>query len=267
MRLISFAVISLLAITVSAHKPKRSSSVKYARQHDQDLVQKKIQELTEAYQEQQEVIFKIGELEEMEQEELGARVKMEGLANRLTEEHLLGDEKRNLKKLYASAEEGWKKIYDALILKQRQLKDVKQQRDNTEIKLFTLEENQKQMDKYNAENRDQMQVSPGTCYNKKILARQSIEACRDAENLLAASFDIENDISKPTEVMFKSKGPEESVFGQTREEFVDSRNKHVDKMEFMQRYCTHTKELQITLGWQPLSSRVGEVFKSFRENL
>ncbi|KAH9263549.1 hypothetical protein BASA83_013071 [Batrachochytrium salamandrivorans] len=233
MKLISFAVISLLAITVSAHKPKRSSSVKYARQHDQDLVQEKIQELTEAYQ-QQEVIFNIGGLEEMEQEELGARIGRK---------------------------------YDALILKQRQLKDVKQQRDNTEIKLFTLNENQKQMDEYNSENRDQMQVSPGTCYNKKILEKQSIEACRDAENLLAASFDIENDISKLTEIMFKSKGPEESVFGQTREEFVDSRNKHVDKMEFMQRYCTHTKELQITLGWQPLSSRVGEVFKSFRENL
>ncbi|KAH6578939.1 hypothetical protein BASA60_003476 [Batrachochytrium salamandrivorans] len=81
MKLISFAVVSFLAITVSAQPPIDSAS-NSALQHDQEVLDK-IQELTTAHEAQKELVLELGNLEKLEQMEQETSLAMKKLGEEL----------------------------------------------------------------------------------------------------------------------------------------------------------------------------------------
>ncbi|KAH9244507.1 hypothetical protein BASA81_018086 [Batrachochytrium salamandrivorans] len=76
MRLISFAVISLLAITVSAQPPLSTSA-------DKSVIEQKIQDLWAVYPAQHELVLKLEEPGKAEQEEQVIRSVMKDIEEQL----------------------------------------------------------------------------------------------------------------------------------------------------------------------------------------
>ncbi|KAH6566563.1 hypothetical protein BASA50_008859 [Batrachochytrium salamandrivorans] len=262
MKLISFAVISLLAITVSAQKPTRPSTADDAPQSDQKLIRDKLQELTAAHPEQQKLILKLGGLEEMEEKELEARLQMEGLESILERNYLLGDEKSKTKTLYATAKNDWKKANDALMFKQKQLKEATDKRDGMEIKISILEENIEQKTEQDAHNRDQTKASPGSRSYREILQNQIDVAFRDADDLFAANKAINEGIYRIGDVIHRAEESKKNPTRKLRDNFREPHQRLTGMMKSTQGQCVYTRELQVELGWQTLSSRVGGMYWS-----
>ncbi|KAH9250021.1 hypothetical protein BASA81_012214 [Batrachochytrium salamandrivorans] len=164
MRLISFAVISLLAITVSAQPPLSTSA-------DKDVITHKIQELWAAHQEQHKVVLKLEEPGKAEQEEQAI--------------------KPGLEKHYAESVDDLEKAEDAVTAKQEQLDEAIDQRYDMEVKLNILEENLERKTEQDAKDKGKTGASPSLSPHRDILQEQMNEASQDADDLLIVYSDIE----------------------------------------------------------------------------
>ncbi|KAH9264632.1 hypothetical protein BASA83_011884 [Batrachochytrium salamandrivorans] len=89
MRLISFAVISLLAITVSAQPPPNTFAADDAPQCDKDVIMHKIRELATAHKAQQELIKTLENPGKAEQEEQIIKSVMKEIEEQLKRTDLL----------------------------------------------------------------------------------------------------------------------------------------------------------------------------------
>ncbi|KAH6588919.1 hypothetical protein BASA50_010406 [Batrachochytrium salamandrivorans] len=171
MKLISFAVISLLAITVSAHPPPSTSAANDAPQCDTDVITQKIRELTAVQQAQQELITKLKVPGKAEQEEQAIKSKAES----------------------------------AQIPKKKQLDEAGEQRYCIEVKLNILEENLERKTEQDAKSKSKTEVSPGSSSHRDILQNQIDETFHDASDLSAANHGIKEGVDKLNDVIKRMK--------------------------------------------------------------
>ncbi|KAH9245236.1 hypothetical protein BASA81_017286 [Batrachochytrium salamandrivorans] len=158
MKLVSFAVISILAITVSAQIPTRLFSFKYALQRDQSQIHDKIEKLEEDYIAQQDLVIELGGLEKLEQEERKYKSMIDDIEKELKSGDLSGAEELEMEKDYEEIKKKWKKANLALVTKKNKLTAAADERDDTEIKIFILKENiELQLEQ---DDKDQGQIEP-----------------------------------------------------------------------------------------------------------
>ncbi|KAH6585469.1 hypothetical protein BASA61_006816 [Batrachochytrium salamandrivorans] len=162
MRLISFAVISLLAITVSAQPPLSTSA-------DKDVIEQKIQDLWAVYPAQHELVLKLEEPGKAEQEEQVIRSVMKDIEEQLQRKDLSEGEIWDLQKHYAGSMDDLKKAQSAQIPKQQQLEEARNQRYDTVIKLGILEENLKREAEPDAKDKSKMDASSSLSPHRDIL--------------------------------------------------------------------------------------------------
>ncbi|KAH6580590.1 hypothetical protein BASA50_008855 [Batrachochytrium salamandrivorans] len=262
MKLVSFAVISILAITVSAQIPTRLFSFKYALQRDQSQIHDKIEKLEEDYIAQQDLVIELGGLEKLEQEERKYKSMIDDIEKELKSGDLSGAEELEMEKDYEEIKKKWKKANLALVTKKNKLTAAADERDDTEIKLFILEENQERRMEQDAHSRGQTKASPGPSSPRDILTKQIAEAYQDAADLFDANADIRKGIYELYSIKERAKDPKKGLeLGQIRCKFVDSYNKLYDEMVVVERRCAHAKGLQEDLGWKSLSLQFGEAFQ------
>ncbi|KAH6583081.1 hypothetical protein BASA61_008192 [Batrachochytrium salamandrivorans] len=254
MKLISFAVISLLAVTVSAQILPSTSATDDALQCDQNPVQEKIQELTISYQLQEELALELEGFEELKKEELETKLIMDGLKNGFKRKGLSKAGKLDLERQYAAAVEDWKQAEGAVMDRKNDLIRAEEKRNGIKIKLLILKNNIERQMKEDAKDQSQTKASPGSSHPKKILERQIDEACTNADELSAADKDSMYGIYTLGDMIWRKKDSKKLELHETWENFVGSCNKIMREVEFMQKYCTYAKELQMNFGWQPPSS-------------
>ncbi|KAH9263717.1 hypothetical protein BASA83_012866 [Batrachochytrium salamandrivorans] len=187
MKLISFAVISLLAITVSAHPGLGTSATNDAPQCDTDVITQKIRELTAVQQAQQELITKLKVPGKAEQEEQAIKSVMKTIEKELKRKDLSEDERLDLQNHYAESVDDLKKAESAQIPKKKQLDEAGEQRYCIEVKLNILEENLERKTEQDAKSKSKTEVSPGSSSHRDILQNQIDETFHDASDLSAAN--------------------------------------------------------------------------------
>ncbi|KAH6583367.1 hypothetical protein BASA60_001491 [Batrachochytrium salamandrivorans] len=264
MKLISFAVISLLGIVVSAYPGLGTSDADDAHQPDQYVIKGKILELTKSYHIQQELIFKLGRLGEVEYRERETKSSMKELWGILEKNIVVDDEKLDLEKQYDTAVKNWQKAHDILITKTDDLIRAEEKRNGIEIRLLILNENiERQKKEQEVHSKGQMKASPGLDRSREILEKQIDEACRNADDLSAANKDVNEILSKLDDVIDKTNDPRKELeLSQTRDRFLDSRNFFVKEVEFSQVRCGHARVLQAEIGWKPQTSPAGRGVRS-----
>ncbi|KAH9247635.1 hypothetical protein BASA81_014767 [Batrachochytrium salamandrivorans] len=266
MKLISLAVISLLAITVNPHKPKKSSSANHALYHNQNTIEDKIQELEAYYKTKKEAVLKLERFEDAERKERTTKSIMETLEEELKNDSLPRDKKSDLMRQSNCALEDWKYARRVLTAKQETLIRAMEKRSYVEIKLSILEENIKQQPVQVINDQDPMGASYDSNPPREILERQIGEFCRDAADLSAAYGDLDVGIHKFDDVVERAKNPKKKLeLTQPRNSVVRPSNKLYDEAKLARYKCTYAKEFQTEFGWMPKSSRASKVFKSFRK--
>ncbi|KAH6567052.1 hypothetical protein BASA62_006344 [Batrachochytrium salamandrivorans] len=176
MKLISFAVISLLAITVSAHPPPSTSAANDAPQCDTDVITQKIRELTAVQQAQQELITKL---------------KVPGKAEQ--EEQAINRERSDSQKKAVRRGRGTTLLYW--------------------VKLNILEENLERKTEQDAKSKSKTEVSPGSSSHRDILQNQIDETFHDASDLSAANHGIKEGVDKLNDVIKRMKTQERASVG------------------------------------------------------
>ncbi|KAH6583735.1 hypothetical protein BASA50_009262 [Batrachochytrium salamandrivorans] len=257
MKLISLAVISFLAIGVSAYPGLGTSAADDAQQPDQKLIQDKLQELTTIEQEQEKLVLELGGLEEVEEKERETRSKMEDAEKELKDDSLSKVDRTNLEKLHVDAEKDWKKSNAALMVKQKQFKEAKEKHDGIKMKICILKENQKRQTKQDVKDHNPIGASPGSSSPGQILEKQTNEAFQEVDDLLDVDDYILHGIFRLADVVKRVKEPKKLELTQTWEKIVESRNKLMGEVYSAKSQSIHTRELQADFGWQSLSSWIG----------
>ncbi|KAH9264202.1 hypothetical protein BASA83_012342 [Batrachochytrium salamandrivorans] len=228
MKLISFAVITLLAITVSAQILPSTSATNDAPQCDKDVIKHKILELTAAHKAQQELIKTLEEPGKAEREE-----------------------------------QEIKKAQSALVAKNEDLIKVMEQCYDTVIKINILEENLALKAEQDAKSKGRMETSPSSNPHRDILQKQIDEDCPNADSLFAVYDDIDEGASKLDDMIDKAKNPKKQLeLIQSRNKVVEASNELAREIEFMRYKCIHAKEMQEEFGWQSLNSLTWGVVQS-----
>ncbi|KAH6602216.1 hypothetical protein BASA61_001340 [Batrachochytrium salamandrivorans] len=161
MKLISFAAISLLAITVSAYPPPSTSTEdtqtpqststqtpqipqdasQDMHQSDQHIAQGELEDLEKAYEELENRISEIyNNIGMLEQTKLELKSEMEKIGVEISNEGITRNEKVRLWGEYNVNFGGWKKAYTEVKVKQEELEKVKKERDGVKAELDALEE-------------------------------------------------------------------------------------------------------------------------------
>ncbi|KAH6586441.1 hypothetical protein BASA50_000397 [Batrachochytrium salamandrivorans] len=266
MKLISFAVISLLAITVSADSPPSTSTVKYALQSDQDLIQEKLQDLTTAYQIQEDLALKLGGLEELEKEERETKLIVEGLKNGFKRQTLSRAGKLSLEKQYADAVKSWKEAESALMTKKDDLKQAREKRNDMVAKLYILKENLERQTEQDANAHNQGGTSPDSSSPRRIMEKQVGEAFQEVDDLLNANDSIMSGIYRLGNVIKRAKDPKKVRLIQPWEKLYYPRKRLLRELYFSKCQSMQTRVLQAGFGWQSLSSWIGgELRASWQE--
>ncbi|KAH6562906.1 hypothetical protein BASA62_008854 [Batrachochytrium salamandrivorans] len=263
MKLISFAVISFLAVTVSAQIPTRPSAANYVLQPDQDSIDEEIQELTTAYQSQQEVVLKLGGLEELEQEVMKYKSVVKEFGDRLEKDYATGVDKSEIREQYDTAVEDWRQAKDAMLTKKEEIREATAKRDGIEVELLTLKDNHKLRIEHNVRNQNQIGLSPHSHYSKRVLVKQTNEICLNADDLSAANEDIKEGMRKVADVILGHENPTKNILFKTWKQFMITRKKLMGEIGFTERHCAYTRELQAGIAWDPVSSPTGGMFQSF----
>ncbi|KAH9251202.1 hypothetical protein BASA81_010981 [Batrachochytrium salamandrivorans] len=206
MRLVSFAVISLLAITVSAHPPPSTSATNDAPQCDKDVITQKIRDLRAVQQAQQDLITNLEVPGKAEQEEQTIRSVMKTIEDQLKKKDLPEDERWDLQNHYAGSVNDLKKAENALIPKQKQVKEAVEQRYGMGVKINILNENMERKTEQDAKSKSKTEVSPGSSSHRDILQNQIDETFRDASDLSAANHGIKEGVDKLNDVIKRIEG-------------------------------------------------------------
>ncbi|KAH6589560.1 hypothetical protein BASA50_009971 [Batrachochytrium salamandrivorans] len=263
MRLISFAVISLLAITVSAHPPLSTSATNDAPQCDKDVIKHKIRELTAVYPAQKELIKTLETPGKAEREEREIKSVMKTIEEQLKRTDLPERERLSLEKHYTGSVEDLEKAESALVAKQKQLEEAKKQRYGMEVKLDILEENLALKEEQDAKSKGRVETSSGSKPHRKILGEQIDETCPNAEDLFDAYNDLKEGIFKLDDVRKSAKNHKKKLeLSKTRDKFMGTSDNLVGEFIFARYKCDHAKELQTEFGWQLQSSLTWGVVQS-----
>ncbi|KAH6589556.1 hypothetical protein BASA50_009967 [Batrachochytrium salamandrivorans] len=262
MKLISFAVITLLAITVSAHLPLSTSATNDAPQCDKDVIEHKIEELWAVYPAQKELIKTLENPGKAEREERAIKSVMETIEEQLKRTDLPERERLSLEGHYAGSVDDLKKAESALVAKKQQLDEAKKKRDCMNMKILILDENLEQKEEQDAKSKGRVETSPGPNPHRKILEEQIDETCPNANSLFAIHNDINEGISKLYYMIKRTKDPKIGKVSKTRNKFMGIRDKLVIEFIFARYKCIHAKELQEEFGWRSLNSLALEVVQS-----
>ncbi|KAH6599911.1 hypothetical protein BASA50_002685 [Batrachochytrium salamandrivorans] len=267
MKLISFAVISLLAITVSAQVLPSTSSVEYTLQHDQYDVDEKLAELRAAYKTEMEKDLKLEDfwLAKREVEEL--RLEVQRLKDAMKRKGITKVEKLDTRKLYISAHDELQQAYATVFAKKKDLEKAKEKCDNAKIELHTIEENQRRIKEHNAIRQNQVEISPCSYYSIDILKIQSDEVCKNAKSLATYNKKIKTGVSEPDTVMHKTKSSIKSTHPKAHRNSHDPHQELMKEIRFAQRHCSYIKNLHRDLTRQSLGLRVGRTCQSFVQRL
>ncbi|KAH6564975.1 hypothetical protein BASA62_007594 [Batrachochytrium salamandrivorans] len=230
MRLISFAVISLLAITVSAHPPLSTSATNDAPQCDKDVIKHKIRELTAVYPAQKELIKTLETPGKAEREEREIKSVMKTIEEQLKRTDLPERERLSLgETLY------WvcRRFGES---RERSGGQTKAVRRGQETALW---------------------------YGEKYWGEQIDETCPNAEDLFDAYNDLKEGIFKLDDVRKSAKNHKKKLeLSKTRDKFMGTSDNLVGEFIFARYKCDHAKELQTEFGWQLQSSLTWGVVQS-----
>ncbi|KAH6574070.1 hypothetical protein BASA60_005705 [Batrachochytrium salamandrivorans] len=238
MKLISFAVITLLAITVSAQILPSTSATNDAPQCDKDVIKHKILELTAAHKAQQELIKTLEEPGKAEREEQEIKSVMEEIEKELKKTGLPRGERSSLEGHYAGSVDDLKKAQSALVAKNEDLIKVMEQCYDTVIKINILEENLALKAEQDAKSKGRMETSPSSNPHRDILQKQIDEDCPNADSLFAVYDDIDEGASKLDDMIDKAKNPKKQLeLIQSRNKVVEASNELAREIEFMRYKC------------------------------
>ncbi|KAH6589005.1 hypothetical protein BASA50_010333 [Batrachochytrium salamandrivorans] len=255
MRLISFAVISLLTITVSAQPPLSASAANDVPQCDRDVIKQKIQELKASYPAQQEVVLKLETPGKAEREEQEIKSVMKDIEKELKRKNLPEYERPGLEKHYAGSVEDLEKAQAALTAKKQQLDEARNQRYGIWMKINILNENLKREAEQDANNQHRIDASTSSNPHREILQEQIDETCPNAEDLFAADNDIKEGIDKLDDVIKRTQYPKKRLeLVRPRNKFVRASDKLFEEFRFAECKCIHVREFQADFGWQLQSS-------------
>ncbi|KAH6597584.1 hypothetical protein BASA50_004352 [Batrachochytrium salamandrivorans] len=224
MKLISFAVISLLAITASAQMLPSTSDVNYAPQPDQEVSG------------------------QVEKDELETKLVLDTARAELKQEGLSDEDKKVLTKKCDDAAINWDVAHVALTSRQRQLKEAQKESDDAEMKLKVQQENKKQLLEHNSQSQVKLETAPGSIYCTDILVKQSSEICQDASDLEFAHRKIGEGIDKLGVVVVRSRNPKQELLFGIQTELIEANKELKVAVTSAQTECAYTKKLLEDLG-------------------
>ncbi|KAH9264192.1 hypothetical protein BASA83_012332 [Batrachochytrium salamandrivorans] len=163
---------------------------------------------------------------------------------------------------YAESANDLKKAENALIPKQKQVKEAVEQRYGMGVKLNLLEETLKRKTEQDAKSKGKTEVSPGSSSYKDTLQKQIDETFYDASDLSAADQGVKEGVDKLNDVIKRTKNPKISKLDKTWEKFTGIRKKLMMEALSMQDQYFHTKELQSELDWPSQNSLAVRLYQS-----
>ncbi|KAH6595410.1 hypothetical protein BASA50_005821 [Batrachochytrium salamandrivorans] len=242
MKLISFAVISLLAITVSAY-PGLGTPPQYTQHYDQLQVEDKLVELKAAYEKEMEIqkSFTIEDFVMAEQRVVSLRSKMRYFKLALKEDDISEAEQSARIEQYVDATKKWKKAYATMIAKNNEFKKARENRDNAHIELLIMKKHHERIAKHNVNNQDKMELSSCSYYNLEILKVQSDDVCRNAKDLAISKKGVTYDIYKLGRAIHKADESEKDKLVQTRKDLRSFFKDRLGGVELAQKHCSQIK--------------------------
>ncbi|KAH6596290.1 hypothetical protein BASA50_005334 [Batrachochytrium salamandrivorans] len=196
MRLISFAVISFLAITVSAVPPwtnlyqslrsPPSTTTQSEQQCDQKKVEAELARLWAAYEKKRESIAPIeAKYKINKQNAMDAGNRVDSIIDGLEEPSINDDEISELDQQYHVAKAKWIDLATKYNKHYRYYVKIRKGREDARIALELLLENQKRTADYNDTHDVKTGPSLGSCYNLGLLKGQIGHIPKEIEGLLA----------------------------------------------------------------------------------
>ncbi|KAH9264229.1 hypothetical protein BASA83_012309 [Batrachochytrium salamandrivorans] len=158
--------------------------------------------------------------------------------------------------------ERFEKAENALIPKQKQVKEAVEQRYGMGVKINILNENMERKTEQDAKSKSKTEVSPGSSSHRDILQNQIDETFRDASDLSAANHGIKEGVDKLNDVIKRSKDSKISKLDKTWDKLTGTRKKLARESDFMQDRCFHTKELQSDFNWPSHNSLAVRLYQS-----
>ncbi|KAH6599523.1 hypothetical protein BASA61_002539 [Batrachochytrium salamandrivorans] len=188
MKLISFAALSFLAITVSAYPgldaPSQGAEQSQSKQPSQDEVRAEMERL-EMIREEKRVTFILtqNKLNEVQQEVISLGREMDNTKAEMQKTGLSSEKKLELEKQYNEVEAAFEDFTVRCSEQSQLYADVVDASDDASARERLLEDNQKLLAKYNTEHGVQMRTSSNSFYNLPILKTQYYEILQKIENL------------------------------------------------------------------------------------
>ncbi|KAH6560828.1 hypothetical protein BASA83_005776 [Batrachochytrium salamandrivorans] len=208
MKLIPFALISLVTTTVRAYPPQTDDNQKINQSRDettldpqtlrtdtfqdtgnpsQNRIQDKLNKLRLSHEDLEDYISKLKEtITSLRQRQSTLESEMKQLRDMLSKKYIKEESKLELRAIYTSLFGTWNQVRTTEKSQKADLQEVEKERDSTEIKLKTLEQNQKRRMEHNVKHQNQLELSPNSDYSKDILKQQLGEACLKAKDLVMA---------------------------------------------------------------------------------
>ncbi|KAH6567008.1 hypothetical protein BASA50_007468 [Batrachochytrium salamandrivorans] len=179
MKLISFVVISLLAITVSAQPPPSTSAANHAPQSEQEKPDAKLVELRAKYERlQSELALKLEELEKVEKEEKVAMSVVKSLSKKLEKSSLDSEDQEKVGEKYPDALGIWREAYTSGTIQKKELKKATKKSDSLKKKTSKLTGNQEQQTKQDADSNDPTEPSPDSATTEQSWRRKLMRPFR-----------------------------------------------------------------------------------------
>ncbi|KAH6598991.1 hypothetical protein BASA50_003311 [Batrachochytrium salamandrivorans] len=273
MKLVSFAALSLLAITASAQSLQSSTSKntqspqsatsKNSRSSCQDSIQAKLKELMTVHQVKKDAVVKMSDFDKEIQDELDSRPEADKIKERMKETTISKSDKLELKKQYDASVKNQKSLLGNLREKQDKLDKAKEERDAVEIQLKTLEGNQKRLNRYNTNNKVQIGLLPGSLYNKKILGEQSEEICYKSEDLSRVDQMVWYSVTEINRAMNRLGSFELDELKKISKTTLNYYNKLTKRAGFTKKHCSYTKRLGRSLSLQSITWRIRKTCQLF----
>ncbi|KAH6572605.1 hypothetical protein BASA62_003308 [Batrachochytrium salamandrivorans] len=269
MKLISFAVISLLAITVSAY-PGLGTPPQYTQHYDQLQVEDKLVETKGSLRKRNGNTKKFHKVEDFvmaEQRVVSLRSKMRYFKLALKEDGISEAEQSARIEQYVDATKKWKKAYATMIAKNNEFKKARENRDNAHIELLIMKKHHERIAKHNVNNQDKMELSSCSYYNLEILKVQSDDVCRNAKDLAISKKGVTYDIYKLGRAIHKADESEKDKLVQTRKDLRSFFKDRLGGVELAQKHCSQIKNHVKDLTQQLLGLQVEGMCQVFRQKL
>ncbi|KAH6593520.1 hypothetical protein BASA61_004257 [Batrachochytrium salamandrivorans] len=227
MKWISFALISLVATTVSAYPPQTDDNQDMEESLDsadlspqplrtidfwdtkqpqdplriatfqghgepsQNRIQDKLNKLRLSHEDLEDYISKVKEtIISLRQRQSTLESEMKQLRDMLSKKYIKEESKLELRAVYTSLFGTWNQVRTTEKSQKADLQEVEKERDSTGIELKTLEQNQKRRMEHNSRHQNQLELSPNSDYSKDIMKQQLGEACLKAKDLVMAKKSI-----------------------------------------------------------------------------